>query len=68
MQAPVGIILIHRAKAHEAHLRDQHARQIEPPPTAVRAAIGRILIAAGLWLAPHHDGAEPAIGRLSTAR
>jgi hypothetical protein len=74
MQAPVGIMLLHRAKVQEEQERNRHPRaadlpiQRHAPMSAVRAALGRTLIAAGTRLAAQHDRPEPAVGRLSAAR
>lgn len=73
MQAPVGIMLMHRTMVQEELDRNRHPRQAEQslrrtPVMTIRAGIGRTLIAAGSRLAPSHDRTEPAVGRLSTAR
>jgi hypothetical protein len=67
-------MLLHRTMVQEELERNRHPRRVEPSrrrPSlvmAVRAGVGRALIATGTRLAPTHDRPEPAVGRLSTAR
>jgi hypothetical protein len=74
MQAPVGIMLMHRTMVQEELDRNRHPRRDDlprrrqSPLMTLRIAIGRTLIAAGTRLDQQHDRAEPAVGRLSAAR
>lgn len=76
MQAPVGIMLIHRTAVQEELDRNRHPRRADlplrrqSPLMTVRALIGRTFIAAGTRLDPaaHPERPEPAMGRLSIAR
>jgi hypothetical protein len=74
MQAPVGIMLLHRTMVQEELDRHRHQgrtdlpRRQAGPLMAIRAGIGRTLIAAGTRLAAEHERIEPAVGRLSAAR
>jgi hypothetical protein len=76
MQAPVGIMLLHRTMVEEEQDRRRHPRlangplRRQTPLMTIRTLIGRILIAAGTRLDPtaHPERHDPAMGALSIAR
>lgn len=74
MQAPVGIMLLHRTMVQEELELNRHPRATslslrrQGPMTTFRTAFGRVLIAAGTRLAAPNDRTETAVGRLAAAR
>ena len=63
MQAPVGIMILHRAKVQEELERNRHPRvsdlSLPRRQPRIRTAIGHLLVAAGSRLNPA-AGAPPA--------